>query len=66
MHKLIFYVKNINGDSMKKNQKIGCSVHDCKYCIYDNDMCSLNNIIICNCHGTGNMEKTMCGSYEKK
>ena len=51
---------------MKKNQTIGCSVHDCKYCIYDNDMCSLTNIKVCNCNGNGKMEKTMCGSYEKK
>lgn len=66
MHNFILYVKNINGDNMEKKQTIGCSVHDCKFCLCDKDMCNLNNIKICNCKGHGDMEKTMCESYEKK
>lgn len=51
---------------MEKKQKIGCTVYDCKYCLCDKDMCNLSNIKVCNCHGNGDMENTMCGSYEKK
>ena len=49
-----------------EKQTIGCTVHDCKHCECDKDKCNLNNIKVCNCNGCGNMECTMCGSYEKK
>lgn len=51
---------------MIRKQKIGCNVYDCKYCDCKCDECKLKDIMICNCHGEGEKETTMCDSYEKK
>lgn len=51
---------------MKDIQKIECSVHDCKHCDCECDMCKLERIKVCNCHGDGNKETTMCNSYKEK
>lgn len=51
---------------MKKEQKIDCSVHDCKHCNCDKDVCKLENIKVCNCKGDGQKETTMCDSYKEK
>lgn len=47
-------------------QKINCSVHDCKYCNCDCNKCNLEQIKVCNCDGCGNKKTTMCNSYEQK
>lgn len=56
---------------MKKKDKdneqtIDCSVHDCKYCNCEFNKCNLDKINVCNCHGDGEKETTMCNSYDKK
>lgn len=52
---------------MKKNkQTIDCTVHDCKYCNCECDLCELDSINVCNCGCDGKKENTMCGSYKKK
>ncbi len=48
------------------NQKINCSVHDCKHCDDCCDKCNLKDIKVCNCNGDGSKKNTMCSSYEKK
>lgn len=59
--------KLLLGDIMKKNeQTIKCSVHDCKHCDCDEDMCNLDKIKVCNCRGDGDKETTMCDSYKEK
>lgn len=47
-------------------QKIKCNVHDCEHCNCDYDECNLKAIKICNCHGCGEKENTMCDSYKEK
>lgn len=49
-----------------KNQKISCTVYDCKYCDCNINKCSLNEIKVCNCDGCGEKETTMCYSYKDK
>jgi len=52
---------------MKDNQTIDCTVHDCKYCDCDENICKLKCIKICNCNDRdGSKENTMCYSYKKK
>lgn len=51
---------------MKKEQTINCSVYDCKHCDCECDMCKLKKVKICNCHGDGEKETTMCDSYKEK
>ena len=51
---------------MEKKQKIECDVHDCKHCDCDCDECTLKSIKVCNCHGCGVKENTMCDSYKEK
>lgn len=51
---------------MEKKQKIECDVHDCKHCDCDCDECTLKSIKVCNCHGCGEKETTMCDSYKEK
>ena len=50
----------------KDNKQIECSVHDCKHCDCDVDCCTLESIKVCNCHGDGDKETTMCDSYDKE
>lgn len=50
----------------EKSQKIDCTVHDCKHCDCRCDKCQLNGIKVCNCHGDGEKETTMCDSYKKR
>lgn len=53
---------------MKKNdnQTINCSVHSCKHCNCDSDMCDLNAIKICDCNEKNEKEGTMCDSYKER
>ncbi len=51
---------------MKKEQSIGCSVHDCKHCDCDNDKCKLKEIKVCNCGCEACKENTICDSYQKR
>ena len=46
----------------KKEQKIACSVYDCKHCECEKDMCNLKEIKVANCKGSGEKETTMCDS----
>ncbi len=64
--KILFKSKIILGDKMKKEQTINCSVYDCKHCDCECDMCKLKKVKICNCHGDGEKETTMCDSYKEK
>lgn len=50
----------------KKEQTIGCTVYDCKYCDCDCKLCKLNEIKVCNCKGVGDKEDTICDSYKKR
>ena len=50
----------------KNDQKIGCSVHDCKHCNCECNECQLKDIEVCNCDGDGDKKNTMCASYKKK
>lgn len=50
----------------EKEQTIGCTVYDCKYCNCDNDCCKLKEVKICNCSGCGDKENTMCDNYKEK
>ncbi len=50
----------------KKDQKIGCSVYDCKHCNCEEDSCKLKEIKVSNCKGSGEKETTMCDSYQQK
>lgn len=50
----------------KKEQKIACSVYDCKHCECEKDMCNLKEIKVANCKGSGEKETTMCDSYKQK
>ena len=47
-------------------QKIKCNVHDCEHYNCDYDECNLKAIKVCNCHGCGEKENTMCDSYKEK
>lgn len=51
---------------MQKDQKINCSVHDCKYCECGCNECTLEQIKVCNCDHTKEKEATMCNSYKKR
>lgn len=52
---------------MQKNrQSIKCDVFDCKHCICDDEVCSLNEIKVCNCFNDKEKEATMCDSFEAK
>lgn len=51
---------------MNDKQKIGCSVHDCRYCDCACDKCTLNEVKICNCGNDKDKENTMCNSYKKR
>ena len=68
MNNLNKTTNNKNGDDMnkKEEQTIECTVHDCKHCDCNCNMCELKKIAVCNCHGDGDKETTMCNSYEKK
>ena len=55
-------MKNFSNDE----QLINCSVYDCKHCNTEYDKCKLESINVCNCHGDGNKESTMCNSYKRK
>lgn len=48
-----------------KDQKICCSVHDCKFCNCNENCCSLDKIEVCNCGCDKDKEATMCNSYKK-
>ena len=49
-----------------KNEKIICSVHDCKNCDCECNECKLKKIEVCHCDDCGTKESTMCDSYDKK
>lgn len=49
---------------MNKNQKIECSVLDCRF--YEDDMCSLKAIKVAKCNDDQNKEATICDSYENE
>lgn len=51
---------------MKKDQKIDCTVYDCRYCDCDNDNCTLKSIKVCSCDCGEDKEATMCDSYKEK
>ena len=48
-----------------KEQKIGCTVYDCKHCNDKDQSCRLKQIQVCHCHDGEKKEATMCDSYEK-
>lgn len=49
---------------MEENQKIECSVHDCRF--YSNNRCSLHAIKVAKCNGAENKEATICDSYKNE
>ena len=48
-----------------KNQKINCTVYDCKYCNVMKDMCNLKQIKVACCPSSDEKESTMCDNYVK-
>ena len=42
-----------------KNQKINCTVYDCKHCDVMNDACKLNQIKVACCRATDDKESTI-------
>ncbi len=51
---------------MDNDQRIDCSVEDCKHCDCDNKICELKSIKVCNCGYGAGKENTMCASYKKR
>lgn len=47
------------------NQKINCTVYDCKHCDVMNDSCMLNQIKVACCRANDEKESTMCDNYVK-
>ncbi|MBR3898265.1 MAG: DUF1540 domain-containing protein [Bacilli bacterium] len=47
------------------NQKISCTVYDCKFNSPFNDKCTLKRIIVMCCKGNNEKETTMCAKYVK-
>lgn len=47
------------------NQKINCTVYDCKFNKPLNDECTLKRIIVSCCKGETEKERTMCIKYTK-
>lgn len=50
----------------KDDQKIACTVYDCKHCDCDHDSCKLKEIKVCCCDSEHEKEATMCDSYKKR
>ena len=48
-----------------ENQKINCTVYDCKHCDVMKDACKLNEIKVACCQGNSEKESTMCDNYSK-
>jgi hypothetical protein len=48
-----------------KNQKINCSVYDCKYCDCNCDACLLKQIKVKCCKSDDEKSATMCDNYKK-
>lgn len=65
MNKYAILTKDINGGNYMKNQKINCTVYDCKHCDVMNDACKLNQIKVACCRATDEKESTMCDNYVK-
>lgn len=51
---------------MKKEQIIGCTVQDCKYCDCEKNKCQLKEIKIRNSGCEACKENTICDSYKKR
>jgi hypothetical protein len=49
---------------MEKNQKIECSVNDCRF--HENYMCTLKAIKVAKCNDDENKEATICDSYKNE
>lgn len=47
------------------NQKINCTVYDCKHCDVMKDSCMLNQIKVACCRANDEKESTMCDNYVK-
>ncbi|MCI8575258.1 MAG: DUF1540 domain-containing protein [Bacilli bacterium] len=45
------------------NQRIGCTVHDCKYHDGNEDHCTLGKILV---SGENNQKGTFCASFESR
>lgn len=56
----------INLSKDKKEQKIGCEVHDCQFCDCDTDECVKKEIKVCSCSPEKEKKATMCDSYKEK
>lgn len=54
---------------MDDKQKINCTVSSCKYNEIDEQLCSLNQIVVEACPNCSNgtpQDESMCGSYKCK
>lgn len=61
------YYKNVHDSKGGKNmnQKINCTVYDCKYCDALKDKCELKQIKVACCKAEDEKESTMCDNYVK-
>lgn len=48
-----------------KEQKINCTVYDCKHCDVMKDLCTLKQIKVACCRALDEKESTMCDNYVK-